>query len=64
MLAQLIVNTTEPVNYTVIVEDDEGDFYEVDNDDPVDPFKPKTGDDIPTDPAFDPTTSVCFCQSF
>ena len=59
MLAQLIINTSTPVSFTVIVEDDEGTFFEVVNDDLVDPFKPKTGDDIPTDPDFDPTTAVC-----
>ena len=58
MLAQLIINTSTPVSFTVIVEDDEGTFFEVVNDDPVDPFKPKTGDDVPTDPDFDPTTAV------
>ena len=58
MLAQLVIDTTTPVTFTVIVKDSKGDFYEVDNDDPVDPFKPKTGEDIPTDPAFDPTTAV------
>ena len=58
MISKLIINTTTPFNFTVVVKDKDGKFYEVDNDDPITPFEEKVDEEIPTDPDFDPTRDV------